>query len=586
MNIKINLPKIEFLNKLKSTQSITFLLFIAIIIWIAHFWHCGSLGLYEDDYNRVNRVVEISGWELANFILKSSAVQGRPLHDGLIYLFSFLGFSWAGLTGIYWLGYLIVTLNAFLYFFLLKRLYNQPVFFITGTLAFALYPADTTKAYITHSLGVQPSLTFLLIAFHCYLSRKTLLSYLIISCSIFCYETFFFVFIIAPFLRKNKVSFNLFKKLIKHTFILVIIFICVIIWRKLSGESRVADLSLITALFTPIYQTLVGPFVSISTFFYRPWQTLLRLNGELLIFTPLIFIVLFYILFKLKLNIYQQKIVSSKAFLFIKDVDLVSSIKKLTFIGLVTLFLSYPLTFTVAATEISGRNSRVHAAAIFGASILIACGCSILFYLANIYQKKNLATIILTSFFTLLIGFGLIVQHDNQRSWQYQQKFWTDVINLSPDLTDEVVILVDAPHLSWGQQLHPFDWTMPSILEHIYNFPKDWKYPPKLYLLNQDWKNKIIANTSQDQFDLNNDNGALFFYYPWEPKRLVDSSQIILLEEKNHKLTRRTTPLIIKNKKVILKQFSDSSNYSFEKGYLYNYLIKSTNKQTINYFNN
>ena len=39
-------------------------------------------------------------------------------------------------------------------------------FTLIGALVYCLFSADTTQAFITHSLGLQPSLTLLLLAFH------------------------------------------------------------------------------------------------------------------------------------------------------------------------------------------------------------------------------------------------------------------------------------------------------------------------------------------------------------------------------------------------------------------------------------
>ena len=72
------------------------------------------------------------------------------------------------------------------------------------------------------------------------------------------------------------------------------------------------------------------------------------------------------------------------------------------------LFLAYPLTFTVPATLISGRSSRVHTAAVVGVSILGGILGYLIVYLANSYRQKNLAALLLATYFSLLIGFGII----------------------------------------------------------------------------------------------------------------------------------------------------------------------------------
>ncbi len=99
--------------------------------------------------------------------------------------------------------------------------------------------------------------------------------------------------------------------------------------------------------------------------------------------------------------------------------------------------------------------------------------------------------------------------------------------------------------------------------------------------LNTDWQRFFAAN---GEIALNNENGLLFFYYPWEPARQVKTSQIILLQEKDGKLVRTTTPIVVGTKKFSFKPLTNSTLYSFEKGYLYDYLIAPNNKKSVNYF--
>jgi hypothetical protein len=218
---------------------------------------------------------------------------------------------------------------------------------------------------------------------------------------------------------------------------------------------------------------------------------------------------------------------------------------------------------------------------VVGASILGGILGYLIVYLANSYRQKNLAALLLATYFSLLIGFGIIVQQQNKLSWKYQQAFWADVIQLAPDLNDGQVILVDAPSLPWGSQLYPFAWSMPSVVGQLYQFPWQWKNVPKLYKLNPDWQQKIAAN---GEMALNNENGLLSYYYPWESARQVKTSEIILLQEKDGKLVRTTTPIVVGTKKLSFKPLANSTLDSFEKGYLYDYLITPKNQKSVNYF--
>ncbi|MFN6234673.1 hypothetical protein [Microcystis sp.] len=552
----------------KSLKITTFLT-IALITWIAHFWYFNHLGLYEDDYAFIGNILTMDFSRFVDSVknMNLAFFQGRVVGFNILFFSAYFAGKLGGLPLIYISAYLLVLTNNILFYLFLQRLWNQPIFVLTGTLAFTLFPADNTRAFLTH-IHILPALTFLLLAFLSYLNDKKIWSYLLITASFLSYETCFLLFITAPFLTKKPQS-EIFKELIKHLFILGTIFLVVLILRKLTGDSRVGDLDIATAIFTPIRQIITGPFVCLGTFVYRPWQTLHNLRGELLIFVPLSLLMLLWLFLQ------------NSRFSGLDSGENWPIIKQLSLLGISLLFLAYPLTFTVPATLISGRDSRVHAAAVVGASILGGILGYLIVYLANSYRQKNLAALLLATYFSLLIGFGIIVQQQNKLSWKYQQAFWADVIQLAPDLSDGQVILVDAPSLPWGSQLYPFAWSMPSVVGQLYQFPWQWKNVPKLYKLNPDWQLKIAAN---GEIALNNDNGLLFFYYPWEPARQVKTSEIILLQEKDGKLVRTTTPIVAGAKKFSFKPLTNSTIDSFDKGYLYDYLIAPNNKKSVNYF--
>lgn len=590
--ISQNLSQFLVLRTLRSAQVF---IFIALIIWVTHFWHFQSFGLYEDDFTRIPNAMEMTGSEVSNYILKlilRFGGQGRPLHPGLIYGFSFLGSKLGGLQTVYLIGYAIITVNAFLFYVLLRRIFPHKVFALMGVLAFALFPVDTTKIFLTHSLGVQPSLTFLLLALHCYLSNKKKLAYLILFGSLITYERLFPIFWVAPLLRNKWNSLKLLQEMFKHTLILAVMIFCIFMLRKVKGESRVDDLEFTSSIFQIIRDMSIGPLISLRTFIYRPLQTLLKLKGELLLFVSLSLAALVWIFSQLKLKL-SSKELTLKTFidnrvLHLKSIQLFHPLVKLAVIGFVMLILAYPFTFHGSIYDISGRASRVHVAAAIGVSIICACLCSGIMMIAKIYGQKNLAAGILAAFFSLLVGFGLIVQHDYKLAWQYQRAFWTDLIQLCPDLKKGTVILVESTGLRDIEQINANTWPLPRILGQIYQFPDDWKHPtkhpffypdrqPRVYRLQKRWRSRIVSDRNLFQLDESTIIGPPTLY------DVVDSANVILIETKNGKLTRRTEPLIIDGQEFPLKPQSASELPPFEKGHLYDYLIRSPEEDPVDY---
>ena len=553
---------------LKNLDNLKVFVLLAITIWIAYFWHSASFGLYSDDLWRIVDAMGMTWSELGSMLLDLFLMkigQGRPLHDGLIYLGSFIGFRLGGLHVIYWIGYVILTVNAFLFYTLLKRLSDQQVFAVTGALAFCLFPTHTVQAYLTIDLGVQPSLMLLLIAIHCYFSERKKLSYLFILGSLFCYETFFPLFLAVP-LFKQKWNSRLMGKLIKHGLVLGGMLVCVALLRKLTGENRVANLDLLDVIKTSIQHMYIGPIVNLKTFLTRPFITLGALVGqerlkELWIFLPLCFAGFFYALSRLKLslprNVFRLKTAFDSKVLHLETAELFDHFAKLALIGSIMLVLAYPFTLVNSPYIVNRVGSRINLAGSFGASILIGCICSIVLLLAAAYGRKLLATVGLAAFFALLVGFGLIVQQDYRLAWQYQRQYWTDAIKLIPDLDEETVFCLDEAGL-WKTKYMNFTLAdARTILPRLYQFPDDWEINKQPLSLRQmlNWS-RMLRWTS-----------AYVMKPNWQENIALNGNSFEL------------------NRFVWLRPGEKTATGlpPFEKGPLYDYLIKSPDEERINY---
>ncbi|MBW4576444.1 MAG: hypothetical protein KME08_14300 [Aphanothece sp. CMT-3BRIN-NPC111] len=558
------------------TEPAQVFLLLAIITWIAHFWHSNTLGLYGDDYVLVAPPMTKNVFYILPLIINKwrTFSQGRPICFSLIALFSFLGAKLGGLAAVYWFAYIIHTLNSFLFYTLMKRLFNKHLFPIIGALAFSLFPADTTHAYLTH-LGVYPSLTFLLVAFHYYFSQRKQLSYLVIIGSFLSYETVFPIFLAAPLLN-NKWNTRLLRELIQHTLILGGMIVCIVIIRKVVGDHRITDLNFMSALIMSITHMFQGPITSLKMLLYRPIETLRSFKGELLVFVPLCFIgltsILYWLKFSLSENALRLTTSSDSRSLHLEMYEFFKKLAKLGLVGLIMLVLAYPLTLTVPATTTEGGGTRVHLAAVVGASIICACLCSAILFIMNVYRQKNIAIAGISAFFALLVGFGLVVQQDYRLSWQYQQAFWTDLIQLCPDMTTETIILVDPTDIKQAKHIYTHLWSNSFVLPLIYNLSPDKIEPrifrPIVFLLRKSWQEKIVSTNNLFQLNEFTVESLPFTYTQ------INSSNVILLKSKHGKLVRITQPLIISDKIFQLKQKSISEIPSFPKGYFYEYLIK------------
>jgi hypothetical protein len=598
-----------------SRESIKVLFLLGFTAWIAYFSHARSFGLYEDDYHFIASAI---GWDLpqlikeilANFLLWP---QGRPIGFSLPPLISFLGFRIGGLYAVYIIGLMILTLNSFLFYNLLRRIGSR-LFAIIGGLVFCLFPADTTRPFLMHATGLQPSLTFLLIASLCYLAGRRRLSYLVIIGSLLTYESPFMIFYAIPLL-KNKWDKQLFRELLKHFIILSTIIIFVVVIRHFTGDTRITFSSNIYLVTIKILVSMViGPIITIVLFFYGPIKTLFNLDIFVTLTILVSFFILVWIFYKLATNSNNRPLAKvavwrvcnppntglvglkarptkskidfrkrsnendfhkhmpsipkkiTDAFEYIRLSSRYWGMTKLLLTAIIMLSLAYSVSFThFPPIARYGRLTSVHLAAVFGGSLLFACVSAIAYSYANRPGYKAIVIVVLAFYFSLAAGYGALIQNDFSRSWSEQRRFWTDVIANTPDLEDGTVILYTYDNKGETKFIHTHSWADPIILRQIYKFPTNWRNPPRLFTVNSDWLGQTILNGQQIEWNVPPAD--------W-PSHLevLPSANVILLQTVNGQLVRSESPINIHGLLFPLKVAS-TPIYQLDRGPLFSLLI-------------
>ena len=553
------------------------LLAMALTLWVGRYAQSAQFGLYEDDYTRTPKALVMSGQELvqqAASSFRTLSDHGKPLHSPIIYSLSFLGGKLNGLQGIYWLGYAICLLNAWLFYCLMLRLGSAP-FALIGGLTYCLFSADTTQAFLTHALGLQPSMTFLLLAFHSYLGGRRWLAYLLGGLILLNYETPFPLLAAAPLLKEfqpDRESSRKWKEWVGHLLILGGMALAVALLRRLAGESRISQLDVETILRVPLTQMGLGVFTSLKLFLYtNPKMAFINLDLETVKLSTAVMAGVFFLILwwgskeKSKTNS-QEGELKSEDLTFKKEVQRI-------LIGIVLLALAYPLSFTVSASASDGRDSRVHLAAVVGVSWLVAGGASLLFRLIRAYGQKYggflraAVTVGLAGFFALQVGFGALIQRDYVNSWQYQRLFWRQLLPLISDADDGDIILVEPSVMRSTGQIGVITWNTPFVLEKIYHFPEDWDSAPKVYRLEPGWENAILSD--EGLFQINQHTSFI-------PDSLyvdVASTDVIFIENQAAGLVRHTQPLMINGVEYPVKQPEKDNTNLFIPAELYDLMI-------------
>ncbi|MCH7611304.1 MAG: hypothetical protein J4N74_10975 [Chloroflexi bacterium] len=559
---------------------------LVALLWVVRYWHSSEFGLYEDDLTHLPSAAVMSGEELLQFVFDPVRNlrlhgNGHPLHFTLIFTLANFGWRLGDLNGPYWIGFVIGAINVALVYILLRRVHGKSLG-VLGGLAYVLYSADTTQAFLTHSLGLQPSITLFLIATHAYLSGKRWIAYVLVALTLFIYETPYTVFFAVPLLMPKPTR-GWVRDLVRHAAILGTILLGVIVWRIFVGDDRIAGLSPLELVSVPLLHMLEGPFVSLGTYLFRPIQTLGGLNAEIVLVMLVSFVGAGLLLARLSIKMpvsLREKLgsaakgaragqglrASSRSAWGRLPAEL-RSLLRLAAIGFIMLVLAYPLTFTVRAYAISGRDTRVHAGGVVGAALLVGSVLLIGLQLAEAYGWRKPIALILAGWISLMIGYGFVIQEDYRLAWEYQKNFWTDLVQLVPDVGAGSVILVDPEGLRDTRQIGANYWNLPRVLDQLYEFPEDWKPPPRVIRLASDWEAEIL-----------DDGGTLLLnasttFAPPSTYGTFDPSDVVLVEFVQGKWVRISGPVVIGGRELQLRPATGSGEPAFTHGFLYSLLI-------------
>jgi hypothetical protein len=557
------------------------------LMWIVRYWHSGQFGLYEDDLTHLPTAAAMSLGQAVSFAFDPGRIlrlegQGHPLHYTFIYLLTNLGWRIGDLHGPYWIGFAIEALNVCLFYNLLRRVHSWQLGLI-GALAFVLYSADTTQAYLTYSLGLQPSLTLFLLAGLAYSGGRRWLAYLLAPFMLLTYETFYPVFFALPLLFARSRTQRV-RELVSHFVILGLILAAFSFWRLQVGDDRLGGLAARDALLVPLLHMVQGPLVSLGTYVYRLVQTVQGIDLEVAVASVIATVFFVWLLSRMKLGApagLHERLATALA-LGRRSLGLRASLReavqalpaeltslvRLIGAGAAMLALAYPLTFTVRAYAISGRDTRVHAAGVLGAAVLVGSAALLALWTAEAFGRRRWVALAFGAWFGLLAGYGFVLQRDYRLAWVYQREFWSELVQLVPDVAEGDAILVDPGGLKDTRQIGANYWNLPVVLEQLYRFPVEWRRSPWVYRMAEDWQSGILDEDGSLTLD------ARTTYAPPSTYREVDPAATMLIRTANGTLLRQASPLELGGTPIALKTLhGPEMEPPFPHGFLYRYLI-------------
>lgn len=173
------------------------ILAIGLFGFVVHYLNFRNFGLYEDDYVFTGLFLEPDNYTIWE-VLKSAFTRffhGRPIGYSGQPIVTLL-FAHHGLWLIYLFAFSILWFNACLIYRIFKSV-SSPFLAFIAVVVFWVYPADTTKIYLTHAFQIQLSISFALIAILIY-KKLPILSFLMAALCLMTYETAYLIFLLAP----------------------------------------------------------------------------------------------------------------------------------------------------------------------------------------------------------------------------------------------------------------------------------------------------------------------------------------------------------------------------------------------------
>jgi hypothetical protein len=526
---------------------------LVVSLWVVRYLRSAEFGFYEDDFTHIPPAVQMSRPDLAAYVadlFRNLGGQGTPLKLTLWAVLARAGWGLAGLRGLYLLAFAVLALNVSLFYFLVKKV-SDPAVALCAGLAYVLYSADTTQAFLSHAYILQTSIAMLLVSLLLYHGGNRILAYAVILLTLLTYETTFTVFLAAPLLTlpwdrawRNQV--------VRHLLACGAILAAVVALRFAAGENRVGGLMPGDLFLVPISHMLVGPPVALGTYFYRPVQALLAGRADVWLAAAAGALGFTWVLFHVRpgftarwtdLSGVPRRLWTDLAGTSHEagdpragfGPDLLSRVR-LALVGAVMLILAYPLTFTVRPYAISGRDTRVHAAGVVGASILTGSALVVVLAVAEGYQRRRWAVPILGVFLGALAGYGFVLQDDYAMAWRLQRDFVGQLVPLIPDVGDGTVVLLDPAGLTDTRQIGANYWNLPRVLAQVFTFPSTWEAKPRIYRLVENWRERISTGDGRVRLD------AATTMAPPGTYATVDADKVILVRYRDGRLQREAAP--------------------------------------------
>jgi hypothetical protein len=575
----------------------------AALVWLAQFHHLRDFGLYEDDYFFISEAMgKDASYLVSRFHTAFTLLpQGRPFGFFLPDLFSFVGDKLGGLPAIYVLGFVVVSSNTFLCYWLLRsRLPVAPA--VAGAGVFCLFPADTTRILLTHDFQLQPSLTFALVSALAYVNAASLR--LGGETTRQAKPTPRAIAALPASGRRLRVltylsagGGALLTEIAKRCALRVVAYVPAAGARLTRITKRGTLLALAYVFATGALLTYESGFLALVALplFALPWDR--RLRRRLLQHVVILLVVVVCVV-ALRFVVGERRALSSAGGLadivppllgslvlgparslagmvygpvralpgWDGETVLVAAIAFAACLvllwmhagtggrqlnaqiqtigaGVAMLIAGYALAFThFPPNALVGRGTSVHLGATLGMAVLAAGGAWVV-----LSAYPRIGTALLAGYVALAAGYYVTIERDFMRSWQLQRAFWQQVVACCSDVSDGTVLLYTLNPADEPTFIFTNSWSDPLVLGETFRFPVSWSREPRLFSLTE-WQSRVSLDPA----------GGLQWWVPgaswdehWEP--LPQGNVIVLSRAPDGSLRRETGDVTVAGQRLALK---------------------------------
>jgi hypothetical protein len=448
--------------------------------WIAYFQMSSRLGLFQDDVwmYHIVRFTKDHVLREAFDLTRGYGGEGRPATQVVMVLFTWIGAQLGGLTGLYVLGWMLLSTVGVLAYACLRQLFSPSTSFLAAAF-FVLFPADAAKFFAVSYMAWSGTILFWTAAL-LMLKGRVFLGALALASTFLMGEAFILPGFLLPLLlladgrRELRAAV---REAVRFVAFYSALIIPAAVLRLVFAPGRAAgalDQFDRWVLVKRVVESVYFGMVSSLSATWGRLQELLN-HGDSAAWTG---VVLVFAALGLVVWALGARIAPGAAQAPVRAVYVIA-------FALLAWGASYPLYGLYPArfppTILIGKLSNVHGQAAIGMTALVAL------FLHTIETRWRSAPapllgarLLAGAYLALVSGYFVIVQQRYVEEWHHQLSFWKQLPIAVPDLKPDTLIVVEPvgeeiTRLEGGSS---YDWTLPYLFEFMWNVPAAWPHPP------------------------------------------------------------------------------------------------------------